>query len=1156
MPTNDTLTTGLRNEITALLEPLVAAARQPIGVQLLLQSMGRTDALAAHAGLRQEIERLAALAQNIANLEPQTLDSWSGLEHLLGLANDLFTSVRGIEQLVQDSTLGDQVRDLGRDLAEQLFAMHLRTHHPTLLRAASLLTLLTPAETAPMEPTVAEGATVIRWARSGDRLHPERVGALLNLALPTLSEHYLPNRLDTAADAHESARRLFPLLQHLAQALGLRTFEDRFPVGPQIVEPEPPTEGYDFDHHVDEGPEEEDVPQPSPPVDFTRYFESGQPRLFIVLPGQVSNGAATPTRFAMALRMSSVRHAGAARGLIVELLGQLAFTETRGGWRLALESDGDLPALVLGPDGVGLMPGAPAAAAARVQMRIEREAEAGAPVFVLGARNGTRLEIGALQFGADLRTTGADCLAALNLDARSGALVISPADADGFLSRILPADGLRASFDLGLALSSDKGLTLRGSAGLETTVPVGLSLAGITLTHLHLALKAHDEGVSAEVSASLSAVLGPVRANVERVGVKTALGLPANGGNLGPVDLRLGFKRPSGVGLSIDAAGVLVGGGFLAYDAATDGYAGALQVTLRDGLTLSAYGLIATRMPGGGRGYSLLVFITAEGFRPIPLPLGFSLRAIGGMLGVHRTFDVAALRTALREGRLGQIVLPSGSLANAPELLRTLATVFPAREGSYLLTLAARITWFDLLRMDLSLTLELGATQRLLAMGRVSALLPSADNDLIRLNLDALGVLDFSEGTLEADALLIDSRLVHRFPVTGSGALRTRWSEARDEAGASRSSFALSVGGFNPRYSPPAGFPELERVRIALTKGRSPRILCDAYLAITANTVQFGAMASLYAEAVGFSVTGELGFDALISLVPPRFVVDFRAQMQLKRGSRNLFKVQLRGMLEGPLPLRLQAKATFEILWIDFTVRLNLELADGDAGSLPPPVNLEHQLRQLLAAPSSWRAVSAMLAPHGVNLRAVPVSGQLVVDPLGQLIMEQQLVPLNTEAAIDTFAGVPVAGARQFNVTASIGEQPGTALKAAFAPARYFEMSDDEKLATPPFRAFDSGVVLGDETASFPAGDVVTIQLGYADPILVDDAADGTSSMAAASAASARAASAQPWQALSAEQVSAHLRHGPAALSPLRRSGSGRFRNKNVTPAVTVRAVA
>src|SRR4030095_1558612 len=88
-----------------------------------------------------------------------------------------------------------------------------------------------------------------------------------------------------------------------------------------------------------------------------------------------------------------------------------------------------------------------------------------------------------------------------------------------------------------------------------------------------------------------------------------------------------------------------------------------------------------------------------------------------------------------------------------------------------------------------------GARQRLLALGRISALLPSAQNDLIRLNLDAIGVIDFDAGTAAIDAELVDSRLAHKFPITGSAALRAGFGEGPG--------FVLAGGGVQPRFAPP-----------------------------------------------------------------------------------------------------------------------------------------------------------------------------------------------------------------------------------------------------------------------------------------------------------------------------------------------------------------
>ena len=119
-----------------------------------------------------------------------------------------------------------------------------------------------------------------------------------------------------------------------------------------------------------------------------------------------------------------------------------------------------------------------------------------------------------------------------------------------------------------------------------------------------------------------------------------------------------------------------------------------MQLSLREQITLKAFGLIATRMPDGSRGYSLIVFITAEDFRPIPLGLGFTLLGIGGMVGVNRTFDQEVLRQGLKNGTLATLLFPRDPVGNAPTLIRNLASAFPARRGSYLLGLLAKIGWF------------------------------------------------------------------------------------------------------------------------------------------------------------------------------------------------------------------------------------------------------------------------------------------------------------------------------------------------------------------------------------------------------------------------------------------------------------------------------
>jgi hypothetical protein len=539
------------------------------------------------------------------------------------------------------------------------------------------------------------------------------------------------------------------------------------------------------------------------------------------------------------------------------------------------------------------------------------------------------------------------------------------------------------------------------------------------------------------------------------------LNFPASGGNLGVADLAFAFKPPTGLGVSLDGHGVVTGGGFLQYDAGRQQYAGILQLSLHDRLTLTALGLLTTRMPDGRSGYSLLIFITADGFEPIPLGFGFQLVAIGGLVGVNRTFDQGALTAGLKNDTLGQLLFPRDPVANAPALLAALGSAFPVERGSYLLGLLARITWFTptLVQLDLALALKLGGATELLLLGRVSALLPTLDNDLLRLTMDAIGVLNFDAGTLAAKAVLVNSRLAHQFPITGGAALQAQWGSGGQSGNGAN--FVLAVGGFNPRYLPPPGFPDLPRVAIALCSGNNPRLLCEGYFALTSNTIQFGSRVSLYAEAAGFRVTGDLGFDVLVQPLPFQFIADFHAAVQLKWKSYNLAKVALSGTLAGPLPLRLRAKATIEVLFFSVSMQLDMTLNPAAAlqATTVAPVALEGLVAAALGTAANWRTAAG--AAHGVALRRAGAAAAL--DPLGQLIVEQAVAPLNATRPVTTYGGAPITGASQFAVTGTLKDNDvvGTPVQGAFAPARYFTLSDDQKLVAPSFETLDAGIVLG-----------------------------------------------------------------------------------------------
>ena len=550
-----------------------------------------------------------------------------------------------------------------------------------------------------------------------------------------------------------------------------------------------------------------------------------------------------------------------------------------------------------------------------------------------------------------------------------------------------------------------------------------------------------------------------------------------------------------------------------------------MVLNLEGGITVQGFGLITTRLPNGAPGFSFLIMLTAEGFAPIPLGLDFTLTGIGGMLAINRTCNTDFLRDGLKNDTLKNVLFPQDPIHNAVQILGTLDKAFPPQNGSYLFAPIVQISWGTppLVTMDLALILELGARTRLIILGRIKSILPDEQDDLIRLQMDALGVIDFDQKTIALDAVLYDSRLVHRFPLTGSMALRANWG--------SSPTFALSVGGFHPAFNPPSGFPTLQRLTLSLADTPDFRLRCDVYYALTANSLQYGAHAELMARAGGFSIEGQIGYDVLMQLDPLSFVADFYASVQLKYGSTNLFQVKIEGELAGPLPLHVKGKATFSIFWCDFSVHFDQTLVEGIAPPAPEAVNVLPLLTTALNDPRNWGGQLADGERRLVTLRAAQSADQIALHPLGRLSIAQKVVPLGQP--IDRFGTARPGDARQFNISGlSVNGKsvPFTPTDDFFAPAQFLDLSDDEKLAAPSFESMKAGISATTTGLAFTsnADDVLQDDGITFETIIVDQEHD--SSQAGA-----------PYT-LTAALLNQQIRFGAAANSPVRQSGTAKYR--------------
>jgi len=365
--------------------------------------------------------------------------------------------------------------------------------------------------------------------------------------------------------------------------------------------------------------------------------------------------------------------------------------------------------------------------------------------------------------------------------------------------------------------------------------------------------------------------------------------------------------------------------------------------------------------------------------------------------------------------------------------------------------------------------LELPAPVRLVALGRLRAVLPDEREAVVRLQVDVLGVIDFDRREAAVDATLVDSRLA-QFALTGDMALRMSWG--------ARPSFLLAVGGFHPRFAAPPGFPALERVAVALAGGDNPKLRLEAYLALTSNTVQFGARVDLAARAGGFSVAGFLSFDALVALAPLAFVVDVAARLAVKAGGHTILSVSLALTLSGPRPWRARGRASFSILFFDVSFGFDVTIGDDAPPALPAPVDVAPLLLAALADARAWSAPLPAGAAALVTLRAPEPGTAVLAHPFATLQVRQRVAPL--ERTLERFGTSVPSGATRFKITlATIGgvRTTLTGLRDRFAPAQFTALSDDAKLSAPSFEEMTSGAALGAD--GYVTGAAVTVGVVY-----------------------------------------------------------------------------
>jgi hypothetical protein len=533
-----------------------------------------------------------------------------------------------------------------------------------------------------------------------------------------------------------------------------------------------------------------------------------------------------------------------------------------------------------------------------------------------------------------------------------------------------------------------------------------------------------------------------------------------------------------GYKVSIDAAGI-TGGGFLAEQ---DGsYAGVLVLHFGE-IGLSAVGLY-TITPA-----SFLTSLSATFKPPIQLSMGFTLSGVGGLLAVNHVLNLDALRLGLRNQVYDNLLFPDpGALAdNANKIISEMRALFPPAKRQYLIGPMLKIGWGGgILTAKAGVFIEFPDPVRIALLGQVMAAFPQGrKNPLVEIHLDILGAIDFGREELSFQAALYDSRIL-AFKLSGESAFLLGWGR--------NPRFALSMGGFHPAFTPPAPtvlFADLKRLSLEI-RHAGIHLACQSYLALTSNSLQFGAQVGLRVSAGPLTVTGFLGFDALFYFSPFFFEAEVRGGVQLKFKGVSLFGVALTLFLSGPTPWHIRGKARIKILFFSISVGFSATWGERQAALLEA-VNPRERLIAALEDSRSWRAV----LPQEQSVVEIfrPLSEKekllLLLHPCGRLEARQNVVPLGIE--LTRFNNAPVTGYKKFEMEESnalkIGntEVTTTLVHEVFARGQFQELTNDQKLSLPSFEPFAAGVLmepLADEIRAYgevqaKTTDYCTFQLG------------------------------------------------------------------------------
>jgi len=642
--------------------------------------------------------------------------------------------------------------------------------------------------------------------------------------------------------------------------------------------------------------------------------------------------------------------------------------------------------------------------------------------------------------------------------------------------------------------TSDNTVVLNANnGGLELTVPINKTIGGAFLVNVLRAslLKKDPDGAEMRITIDGALKIGIVDAVVTGFGIKSTVTFDEDNGQIGPIGFSaVGVVYPSGIGVNIDSNGIK-GGGFLSFDQDKGLFSGVFSLSIQKKFSVTAVGLLATKLPGGKKGYSLVVIVNATFSPVIQLGYGFTLNGLGGLLGIHRQANSDGIRKNVANGAVGRVLFPNDPVKNAPLVLSDMQTFFPIQQNKYLFGFMAKIAYAGLIKGDLALILEVPAPVRIIMLGSVKAALPSEDKVLLQLRVDFAGIMEFDPFYVSFDASLVDSRILN-YTLTGQFAFRLK--------GGSNPNFLISAGGFHPQYSPPPlSLPKsFARLGINLSSGSSLTLIATSYFAITSNSVQFGA--GVYARAASgkASAEGRFGFDALFYFNPFRFTIGAYVSFSIKYRRWTLCSGSVSLSLSGPTPWNASGEVSFRICGFGGSVSFSKTWGNSAPTQALPNVAVMPLLKAAMVDQNNWISDFKVKDDEQISYRQITSGSDIIIGASSTLQISQKVVPFNI--TISKYGNGKPSDYTKFNVSkVTIGSTTVNTVsysKDFFAPSLIKEMTATEKVKNASYQKLDSGVQFSQQFGGLDGSPGVYRDIEY-ENIIIDTVGEKIKSLKA-----------------------------------------------------------